>query len=918
MQRRPRSFVTTWHDQPPNLQKRGTRPSLNPSELGTSTRNLLHQVPQLANSSPKGKVSVPRAPSKPKRSLFRADFDASPKEQYLVPAQPTIDSIGITSKKANLLEGPRRHTVAGEESAHQRALKKLNNEETKDQTGTNRHSSAVTDTQHSRIGPTAKKPLNQASRGSSTNVLLKPRITRQRTEALIRDAVNELAQAPVKTRRLTIEKRSSLLLEALHKSGGTKFLQDMASKNTTLVTMEDSVEKDRTYQNISSYMMSFRGTNPLAPRVNQIGSDRNEESDEDGNESEGETDGMQGRLKLSSARSTMKRSSQRRLHSGSSNGMSNSPQAGKRESNQSEEQLETEEAPVESARVRVIRKLRLVGRMAVVMRNYRLEAEEKLRLDRIEKRWNLVRQIAKASLAILHMRKGVTDGTQGTWFEDYPKLRKNLLTHPAERSPRDIQEIALELANIRTISEYNIPLPDRIRIAQSAELEVCPSGQAIFHQNDEGSYFYIILAGKVSIQVRDTESLSLGYQDSSDRLNRSRRGTRRRSSSSNSVSRRASTSSESGSLAMQRGFRPRTSSQGEKRQGNIRGTPESGRRGTPPTQDRPVRHANLETRIFGEARAAELNQSVQHHAKRKNQVTFTEVAVLRAGQSFGGLGLRTVALGKRKASAIAAEYTEMLRIDAVSYRDAFMSHEMELISKPAQFIKDLPHFAGLSEDEVTQLAYSVRIAQYASGSVIFRQGFPVDDTKYFGIVKVGRCRRIKLIQRNGEDPSLEDLHRIAGDDQVTSSTNELYEYTLGSVGPGGILAEGSILADANNTRMHPHAVVAETCVEILYIARNALVFTLRNGNKFRKLLKLLPVVPHKAKLSDLLDQQHIWERFQRRFVHEILKESPRGRKIASLIERQEPPRLVDVMKLERDRIRSKELADAQNRPAHSQ
>ncbi|GBG25417.1 cAMP-dependent protein kinase regulatory subunit [Hondaea fermentalgiana] len=597
-------------------------------------------------------------------------------------------------------------------------------------------------------------------------------MARQRTEQLIRAAVKELAEVPHTTQRLTIEKRASTLLEALHKSGGSKLLHELAEQQTTLVTLSDT-------------------TNTAAnPGSNgEDTSSANEEDAADGNAALSKFDFGPLTLTVKRAGSTIDNALLARTanstHAGQDN-LSSGCRNGPLPQNRS----------LQEARRRVVRKLRLVGRMAVVMRNYRQEAEEKLRRRRIEERWDTVRQIAKASLAVLHMRKGVTTSVlSGAWFEDYPLLRRNLVVSPGQRSREAVRQIADELHRTRAFSDFSIPTPARRRIARSAELE-----------------------------------------------------------------------------AKERNKR-----------------------------------ANLETRIFGAKRAAELHQhAARHHGKEKKEASFTEVAVLRAGESFGGLGLRTVALGKRKASAIAVEYTELLRIEAVDYREVFMSHEMERIARPVRFLKGMPEFAMLVDDELTQLAYSVRATRFSSGTVISRQGQPIDDTLQFGIVTIGRCRRIKLLRHDGSEPTPGDLAQHAQSNQAGETdedenkgavspqqpantsgvTDQLQEYSFQSVGPGSILADRAALVDGQNT-VHTHSctVIADTCVEVYFIPRNSLVFALRNGGKFRELLRKLTPAPTPNKLRDLLEQRNMWIRFQQRFVRETLNETRKGQKIREAIDR---------------------------------
>lgn len=127
--------------------------------------------------------------------------------------------------------------------------------------------------------------------------------------------------------------------------------------------------------------------------------------------------------------------------------------------------------------------------------------EEKRRLLRIKTRWDTVRKICHAFLAIQGLFGEQTFLQTDTKFNEYERLRSLLQSAPSERTHTNLEFMAQELSLLKVFKEYEVNQKHLMEIAASSSIVVLPPGQFLFKQGDIGQYFYVVLLGVVDIQV---------------------------------------------------------------------------------------------------------------------------------------------------------------------------------------------------------------------------------------------------------------------------------------------------------------------------------------------------------------------------------------------------------------------------------
>ena len=88
-------------------------------------------------------------------------------------------------------------------------------------------------------------------------------------------------------------------------------------------------------------------------------------------------------------------------------------------------------------------KIKMIGKMALLMKNERIRAEEKLRVERIGKNWAIVRRIARASLAMIAISSTFKESLSGeaAGFQNYDEFLKTIDKSIYARSEADVQRI---------------------------------------------------------------------------------------------------------------------------------------------------------------------------------------------------------------------------------------------------------------------------------------------------------------------------------------------------------------------------------------------------------------------------------------------------------------------------------------------
>ncbi|CAK8999740.1 cAMP-dependent protein kinase regulatory subunit (Protein kinase A [Durusdinium trenchii] len=322
----------------------------------------------------------------------------------------------------------------------------------------------------------------------------------------------------------------------------------------------------------------------------------------------------------------------------------------------------------------------------------------------------------------------------------------------------------------------------------------------------------------------------------------------------------------------------------------------------------------LRERMFQNSDAAAMIIAAEEEEGMRMVTELKLIERLKIGDAFGGLALRSVNHAKRKATIIAEEDTMMMRLNGTLYRDLILEHEVDQLREPMELFRSVRKLRILSETEMTQLALNTKRVTYAPGEVIFRQGDEVNDSRAFALIRAGQCQVFKRLHRDGSEMSIAELSiahasdvvrmlwqgheqgnvgtRKTDWDQAASSLGLLPEnheheesegrklpfldYDLRVRGPGDFLSDRDML-NQSNPRYHQASVIAETFVEIHFIARSSVAFALRNGDKYQQLQESLHRYPQGEELRDRVHQRRVWRRFQANFVCRLLQRTAKGR-----------------------------------------
>ena len=91
-------------------------------------------------------------------------------------------------------------------------------------------------------------------------------------------------------------------------------------------------------------------------------------------------------------------------------------------------------------------KIKMAGRIAAITRSYREDSEEKIRKERIKQRWDIVRKIARASMALCIISRGGAGGNSdeaqhAAGFANYEAFQVTISKPAWERTERDIDRL---------------------------------------------------------------------------------------------------------------------------------------------------------------------------------------------------------------------------------------------------------------------------------------------------------------------------------------------------------------------------------------------------------------------------------------------------------------------------------------------
>jgi len=256
-------------------------------------------------------------------------------------------------------------------------------------------------------------------------------------------------------------------------------------------------------------------------------------------------------------------------------------------------------------------------------------------------------------------------------------------------------------------------------------------------------------------------------------------------------------------------------------------------------------------------------------AQAETEEAFKTVVTLGPGQTFGGLSIRTERHTARMATCLAENATELLAIPPHIYREVILEHEEATLKGPVKFFRSLPLFRFLGDEEVEQMAFNAVSVRFPLGSYLARQGRPICDVRFFGILKVGRCRVFKFVRDNGAEIPVSELC------QQDDATARWRKYFFDSKSAGDALAHRALMGE-NGTRYHSVSIIAETCVEAFFIPRNSMMFALRQNKKLEQLTATLHNYPMKKRLKDIVRQEVLWKRFQAQYIRTELNNTARG------------------------------------------
>jgi hypothetical protein len=224
---------------------------------------------------------------------------------------------------------------------------------------------------------------------------------------------------------------------------------------------------------------------------------------------------------------------------------------------------------------------------------------------------------------------------------------------------------------------------------------------------------------------------------------------------------------------------------------------------------------------------------------------------------------------------------------------------------PLRFFERIPAFSIFDRDELMQLALNASSRLYSAGAYIMKQGKLVDDEDYFGLLKIGKCNVMQIVDSHGNAlaPALftspvnhlisnqaqdQEQEQCQGKPNGTGSStcrdasakehkqSIWHTHYYRSKLPGDILFHRALIGE-HSVGHHTLSVVADTCVEVIFLPRNALSFALRRSNKLKSLMAGLHEYPTKSRLKHLVAEDRLWKHFQARVVKQFLSSTLKGR-----------------------------------------
>jgi len=256
------------------------------------------------------------------------------------------------------------------------------------------------------------------------------------------------------------------------------------------------------------------------------------------------------------------------------------------------------------------------------------------------------------------------------------------------------------------------------------------------------------------------------------------------------------------------------------------------------------------------------------------------VAILVAGEGFGGISIRAQDHGRRKASVIAEERSELIQLHADDYRELILKHEDKKLLGPTQFLKSIRAFKAVEDTDLRDLALISYVKTYPIGSYIWEQSTPLNDLEYVGIIRMGRCKISKLVFKNGQEIPYTKYN------MCNQTEDQIIEFEIGYKSIGNIITDLAALA-VNTCRHHSASVIADTCVEICFLPKHAVNYALRKGTSRLQFQQFLSSYPNEMKTKAFVEEIQDWKRFQGKFVRSVLLETERGRNIIDIMDRQQ-------------------------------
>jgi len=156
-------------------------------------------------------------------------------------------------------------------------------------------------------------------------------------------------------------------------------------------------------------------------------------------------------------------------------------------------------------------KVKNVGKLAYALGQVNKEHQE-FRKERVQARWNMVRQIARAAMSInvLEYRRDIADTKNG--ILNYTKFCSIMGMHPSQRTSKDLDFLVKSTEDLsffsKLLREEQVTIEQHREICRTMVMRQFAAHETVFNQGDLGDNYYILVEGSASVNKTGNGSIS--------------------------------------------------------------------------------------------------------------------------------------------------------------------------------------------------------------------------------------------------------------------------------------------------------------------------------------------------------------------------------------------------------------------------